>query len=244
MSELEPPPVLANAVGGAFRDTGREFLPYFTGIGGLQPHHRVLDVGCGVGRMAVPLMSYLDDRGRYDGFDVMEETVAWCQAEIATRDARFRFTRIDLHNETYNPGGRVHSADYTFPYPDASFDFVFLTSVFTHMLPADVRRYLREIARVLAPSGRCFSTFFLLTPESLALIRAGLSPLFRFAYIHDGFRSNHPTEPEQAIAFDESQVRAWYEDCGLSWLRAPVYGTWCTRLGGLSLQDIVVAGRA
>jgi SAM-dependent methyltransferase len=242
IGDLAPPEALANAVGGTFRETGREFLRYFVEIGGLQPHHRVLDVGCGVGRMAVPLMEYLDANGRYEGFDVMPNLIRWCQEEITPRDSRFRFRHVDLHNPTYNPGGGTAAADHRFPYADASFDFVILTSVFTHMRPEGVRRYLAEIARVLAPAGRCFATFFLLNAESLALIRAGLSPYFRFAHLHDGFRANDRDLPENAVAYDEEQVRGWYGECGLAWVGSPAYGHWCTRLNGLSLQDIVVAG--
>lgn len=242
--DLVPPEALANAVGGTFRETGREFLRYFVDLGGLEPHHRVLDVGCGVGRMAVPLMGFLNAEGRYEGFDVMPHLIRWCQTEITSRDPRFQFRHVDLHNPTYNPASDTSAAAHTFPYADASFDFVILTSVFTHMRPDGVRRYLTEIARVLAPAGRCFSTFFLLNAESLALIRAGLSPLFRFGYRHDGFRANDPDLPENAVAYDEERMRGWYRECGLEWLAPPTYGHWCTRLDGLSLQDIVVAGRA
>src|SRR5262249_6440676 len=52
--------------------------------------------------------------------------------------------------------------EFVFPYADASFDFVFLTSVFTHMLPAEVAQYLREVRRVLRPAGRCPAAFFFL----------------------------------------------------------------------------------
>jgi SAM-dependent methyltransferase len=240
IADLIPPDALANAVGGEFRKTGEEFLPYFVEIGGLQPHHHVLDVGCGVGRMAVPLMTYLDERGRYEGFDVKAELVAWCQAQITPIDARFTFRRLDLHNRTYNPMSTTRAAHVTFPFGDDVFDFVFLTSVFTHMLPADLRRYLAEIARVLKPGGRCFSTFFLLNGESLALIRSGLSKRFRFAHLHDEFRANDET-PENAVAYREDDMRRWFANHGLEWIGPPVYGHWCTRLNGLSLQDIVVA---
>jgi SAM-dependent methyltransferase len=239
-AELVPPDLLINAVGGQFRETGEEFLRYFVELGGLEPHHRVLDVGCGVGRMAVPLMGYLNDRGRYEGFDVMADLVAWCQAEIASRDQRFSFRRLDLHNPEYNPRGTTSAAELGFPYEDASFDFAFLTSVFTHMLPADVQHYLSEISRVLAPGGRCFATFFLLNDESLALIRSGLSPVFHFSHLHDGYRANDVIA-ERAVAYPEADIRRWFSERGLDWVGPPVYGHWCTRLNGRSLQDIIVA---
>lgn len=47
------PPDCLHAVGGPeFVKVGEEFLRHFVEVGGLQPHHRVLDVGFGTGRMA------------------------------------------------------------------------------------------------------------------------------------------------------------------------------------------------
>lgn len=49
----------------------------------------------------------------------------------------------------------------------SSFDFVFLTSVFTHLLPEDMNNYFSEVVRVLTHARRCLITYFLLTFESL-----------------------------------------------------------------------------
>ena len=43
-----------------------------------RPGERVLDVGCGIGRMARPLAGYLTGDGSYDGFDVNREGIRWC----------------------------------------------------------------------------------------------------------------------------------------------------------------------
>ena len=64
---------------------------------------------------------------------------------------------------------------YRFPFADSIFSFVFLTSVFTHMLCEGVEQYLNEIQRVLLPRGRSFITFFLLNEESEDLMRSNRS---------------------------------------------------------------------
>ncbi len=60
---LVPPRGLANVGGGDFREIGEGQLRCFVEIGGLKPDDADLDVGCGVGRMAVPLTRYLSGRG-------------------------------------------------------------------------------------------------------------------------------------------------------------------------------------
>jgi hypothetical protein len=58
--ELIPPRHL-NFVGhGNFEATGDEFLRYFIDFGDLKPEHQVLEIGCGVGRMARPRRSARD----------------------------------------------------------------------------------------------------------------------------------------------------------------------------------------
>lgn len=242
-AEPLPPEHLSLSVGGRFRETGEEFLQYFLHLGRLQPTDHVLEVGCGVGRMAVPLMRVLRDGGSYDGFDVMREGIAWCQEQITPRAPHFRFQRADVYNKFYNRSATQPAASYVFPYDSASMDFVFLTSVFTHLLPADRDQYLREIVRVLKPGGTCLATFFLINEESEGLIRAGFAPVFPFAHRGPGYRALDAVTPETAVAYDEDAIRACYAAGGLRITEPIRYGLWCGRLDGLSLQDIVVATR-
>jgi SAM-dependent methyltransferase len=219
---------------------GFEYLAYFIDRAGLEPHEEVLEVGCNLGRMAHALAYHLDPAvGRYEGFDVMEKPVRWAESALTPLFPRFRFRHVDLHNGAYNPGGADDAARFTFPYPDASADFVFLTSVFTHMRAPAVRRYLREIRRVLRPGGRCLSTWYLLNEESERLAATGCS---RESFTHDveDGRAERGDVPESLVAFSEPNVLRWLADSGLAVAgRHP--GSWCGRSEFLSYQDIVVA---
>jgi SAM-dependent methyltransferase len=162
------------AVGGGFA-VGFEFLGLLVQRAGLLPSHRVLDVGCGIGRMAYPLAYYLEDSGGYEGFDIVADSIEWASAAFQPRFPNVRFVHVDVWNKWFNPTGSIQADVFEFPYPSASFDFVLLASVFTHMYPRDVRHYLAEIARVLPNGGRVFATCFLLDRESRGLIEAGRS---------------------------------------------------------------------
>jgi len=235
-----PPPHLVFVGDGDFRAIGEEFLRYFVEWGGLERHHRVLDVGCGIGRMAVPLTRYLAPSTTYDGFDIVPHGIDWCRQEISPRFPNFRFQLVDVRNASYYPQGRQEAARYTFPYADRSFDFVFLTSVFTHMGPAEVESYVREIARVLKPDGRTFMTFFLLNPESVNMIGAGRSSL-DFRHEIGACRTIDRDVPERAIAHPESRVREILAASRLEVVEPLRYGVWCGRRGPMSYQDVVVA---
>ena len=237
---LTPPKGKVFFGGGDFNQVGEEYFRYFVELGGLQPDERVLDVGCGIGRMAVPLTRYLSDRGFYEGINVFPKGITWCQESITPRYPNFRFRVADIKNKEYNPGGRFAASDYEFPYADASFDFVLLTSVFTHLLPDEVENYLSEIGRVLAPGGRCFASFFLLTEESLDSLRSGRSTI---AFEHDfgGYRAKSKETPEAAIAYPEDYIRSLYAERGLEICEPIHYGSWPGRASFLSYQDVVIA---
>jgi SAM-dependent methyltransferase len=228
---------------GDFRAIGEEFVDLFRDLGKLQTRARVLDVGSGIGRLAAPLTRYLDSEAEYLGLEIVEDGVRWCERRITPRAPNFRFVHADIHNEMYNPGGRFQASDYKFPFKDAQFDFVFLISVFTHMLPRDVAHYLEEIARVLRPGGRCFATFFLLTPESEQHIQAGRSSL-PFRVRGTGYKSISEETPERAVAFDEAWVKQAHESVGLH-IEAPIhYGSWCGRERYTTFQDIVLSRKS
>jgi SAM-dependent methyltransferase len=238
---LAPPRRLAFVGAGDYEQTGLQFLGYFRELGGLQPGDRVLDVGSGIGRMAMPLTGYLDG-GSYAGFDVGRGMVRWCSRTITPRWPSFEFAWAPVHNGKYNPFGNVPGAEFRFPYADAEFDFAFATSLYTHLLPDEVGHYLAETARVLKPGATCLLTFFLLTPEAEAEIAAGRSML-DFSDRIEGGRTTDPAQPEEAIAFPTADIRAQLAAVGLKVLDPIHHGLWSNTPGGLTLQDIVVAER-
>jgi SAM-dependent methyltransferase len=113
-------------------ETGDQLLSYFITVCWLQPNARVLDIGCGIGRMAVALTHYLTSEGGYDGTDINPGAIKWCTSKITRQYPRFCFHFADIDNKKYNPKGRVKASGYAFPFDKDLFDLVILISVFTH----------------------------------------------------------------------------------------------------------------
>jgi SAM-dependent methyltransferase len=233
---LTPPRRLSLYVGhGDFRTTGEEFLGLFERLADLTPEDRVLDIGCGIGRMARVLVPVLQPPGSYDGFDIAEPGIRWCQDRYGDTAAPFHFQHANVHNSVYNPGGRERPDTYRFPYDDGAFDLAVATSVFTHLMADAAEHYLAEAARVLAPEGRLFATWFLVertdAPPPPFQHDRGLAP----AVVSD------PAAPETAVAYPESWLRERLDAHGFE-LQSIHPGSWRGE-PGVTLQDVVIARR-
>jgi ubiquinone/menaquinone biosynthesis C-methylase UbiE len=237
--EFAPPRRLVFVGDGDFKKTGEEFFKYFVELGGLKPHHKVLDVGCGIGRMAIPLIKYLES-GSYEGFDIVPKGIEWSNKTITAKYSNFHFQLIDVYNKLYNAKGKYISSEYKFPFSDESFDFVFLTSVFTHMLPKDMNNYFSNITRVLKRKGRAFITYFLINEDSLKSIGKNLSTL-EFKYQEGDYWTTSPNKPEKAIAYEEKYIKDLYDKNDIKIIEPIHYGSWCGRKQYLSYQDILIA---
>jgi len=236
--ELVPPRYLNYADSGGFTKVGQEFLTYYKERCGLQPHHRVLDMGCGIGRMAVPLTRYLTT-GSYEGFDIVRSGIRWCQKHITTRYPLFKFQIADIYNKQYNPRGRYKPGEYRFPFSDAEFDLVILISVFTHMLPSDLDHYLSEISRVLKPGGKCLITYFLQDAEARRRVEARTAAV-PFDHKLNGCWTSDPVTPETAVGYDPAALVPVYQKHSLT-PDGIHFGAWSGRSDYLSYQDIIIA---
>jgi SAM-dependent methyltransferase len=240
------PPRAHNASGSVidFEGSGAALRGALVDLAGLTPSSRVLDVGCGMGRLAASLASYLDASGSYVGLDIIPDGIKWCNENIVGPHGNVHFVLSDVRNGEYNPKGKIEAAEYRFPFDDESIDVVVLDSVFTHMLPGDLEHYLGEITRVLKRGGRCFATYFLLTKESRELMLTKESTI-KFKRDFGSYSVASAKVPELAVAYDEKYIEELHARYGLTNERYP--GFWSGQpsrwspTSGTGLQDVLVA---
>ena len=106
---------------------------------GLKPHHRLLDIGCGTGRLARKVVPYLEP-GHYEGVDIAPAAI---EAAIAVSKDEGWADQFPTWVVGEIPPGRP-------------FDFLWSFSVFIH-LPRDIMEsVMRRAASVMHPGSLFF----------------------------------------------------------------------------------------
>jgi SAM-dependent methyltransferase len=164
-------------------------------------HSRVLDVGCGQGRLPIGILRVIGEI-HYVGLDVDRPSVDWCRRHIQKDHPSFVFEDIDIGNERYNPQGRRLNEDFRFNLGPERFDIVYLFSVFSHMTEGDMRVYLKEFARLLTDGGKVFFTTFV--EENVPAV--AINP--------EGYVFKKYVGPLHVVRYDKHHLFALLEELG------------------------------
>ena len=127
---------------GGFDLIGRKELA-LAQLAGLKPTGTLVDLGCGVGRMASHAVPYLS-AGRYIGIDVAPSMLRRAEARIEPLTA-----------ESSCEVSWVKQVGTVFELPDQSVDVFCAYSVFTHIEHEDTYNFLKDARRAVRPGG-CF----------------------------------------------------------------------------------------
>jgi ubiquinone/menaquinone biosynthesis C-methylase UbiE len=120
-----------------------------------------------------------------------------------------------------------------------SFDAAIVSSVFTHLMPDEIERYVSELARVIKPGGRCYVTAFLFDEAGEAAV-ASEATIFDFRHPIGPCLTFDREHPEQGIACRKDWLLRLLERYGL---RVDVVreGTWRSIRSYEVFQDSIVA---
>jgi SAM-dependent methyltransferase len=196
---------------------------------GLKPDYSILEIGCGIGRDAIPLTKRLSPDGKYLGVDIISLSIDWCQKNISARFPNFRFVHFDVKDQLHNPAGAMSTQEVRIPMEPGTVDLVILQSVFTHLLRADILHYLQEFRRLLRPLGRVYATMFIVNDEILATARATNLTAWNLTFEHevgDGCYINDPLYPTGAVAYTLEALNLMVKQASLELHRPLLRGSW------------------
>ncbi len=122
----------------------------------------IVDIGCGCGKFAHHFRDYEFNgsrfRGKYIGIDIDPEPLEWCRKHFDSE--RFEFHLSSHASKVYSGTGA--GEPYTLPIASDTVNFVFSSSLFTHLLEPELVNYMSESYRVLAPGGIMAMNCFLM----------------------------------------------------------------------------------
>jgi SAM-dependent methyltransferase len=194
---------------------------------GYEPDHNIVEIGCGVGRFAIPLADHV---GNYLGVDIIQPSIDWATNNITRQRPNFRFVHYDVKDDLHNPSGTMTTKDIRLPVADGTVDRVILWSVFTHLFRPEIEHYLREFRRILKPDGKVWASCFVITPEVLeAAQRTNLTQWdlrFENPPDKDGCYINNLAVPRGAVGYSPAALIAMAESNGLMLAREFYKGQW------------------
>jgi SAM-dependent methyltransferase len=163
----------------------------------------VFDFGCGCGRIARQLLQQRILPPRYVGIDLHKGMIEWCKQNLQPLNSGFEFYHHDVYNAGLNPKGLEKIQ--VFPVKDETITLFIAWSVFTHVIQSAAEFYLKELARVLHPSGIACTTWFLFEKKYFPMMQEFQNALF----IND-------IDPTNAVIFDKNWLRSITKNAGLT----------------------------
>jgi cyclopropane fatty-acyl-phospholipid synthase-like methyltransferase len=171
--------IFAGSTEASFEEAGRRDAERIRAIAG--PGARVLNIGCGIGRVE-----------KYLAPQVVEMHAVDISGEMIAR-ARVRLS--ELRNVSLR---EVTPIEFLAAYPAGKFDLVFSLLVLQHLEKEDAFLYLEDARRVLRSGGSLFVQFpNLLSPEYTQSFRDVLR--------------NRPRSPGRVRPYTEGELRYWME---------------------------------
>lgn len=185
-----------------YTDGPAHFWLYALSRGWVSFGSTIVDIGTGCGRYASFWRDYRFGpsrfTGTYIGIDVDREMLDWCQANFPVQHFRYHhsphqarsYGRPDANPDFY----RIAEADGTA-------DFVFSTSLFTHLLETELTNYVTEGWRLLKPGGW-------LACQSFVIERPPPTFGFRHRFSHRLGQAwvESLSMPEAAVAYNEAYL--------------------------------------
>lgn len=211
----------------------------------LPGHARILDFGCGIGRVLAALRKRNITSQPIVGMDIMPPVIDFCNTYLQPNLSSLNFELIDDKNDHYDrfiSGNNGKSRSQLAIQYQSYFDVGYAFSVFTHVSQEDFGGLLKFISAMMVPGGQFLMTCFELNEFSRYMIKNGQSlfPLVDKEEREGGkILIGDRSDPLAFIAFDRSLVEKMAWDAGMAITKVE-YGCWMGGSIGTSLQDVMI----
>ncbi len=206
----------------------------------VNPASKILEIGSGMGRIALPLTQWLEGEGEYVGVEIVKDGVAGMVPEKHRRAIRSFPFPAPRHLQRILQSARKKE-DRRPVAAEKHFDTAIFCSVFTHLIDSDVDAYLKLLSKHMASGGLLWGTWFIMDEEARRLVREGKSTLKFILDDSKTFFLDAERKSTVAVAYDPDYVRQLLQSHGFA-IEHLDKGLWCQRdLPWGGYQDLIVA---
>ena len=206
---------------------------------------KVLDYGCGIGRLAIGL---LEDRSdlNYLGIDIVPEFIEFALKYITEYKENFKFALIDDKSSLYqkyiiNYKRQINSVQFQ----DLQYspDFIFALSLFSHLNMEEAKKVLKNISSCMHDDSVVFLTTFIVDLEAKKAMKSRETFPFnpKSTHVHESYIEDDYNGPQSAIGFERPILEDLFFNYGLV-ITQQINGFWrgLRYANNKSLQDILI----
>lgn len=147
---------------------------------------KILDWGCGCGRLTRHLMALPGGRNNVVGIDIDGDNIDWCKQNLCET----MFARVDLYPPT--------------SLKDQSFDLIIANSVLSHLQLNAMKAWLAEVQRLLKPGGLALLSY---NGQFMLCGTASRTQSFVDSVIQSGFDASRRAPELDSIIGDKEYYR-------------------------------------
>lgn len=222
-------------------------LPYIIRKAHLSPNSKILDYGCGWGRLAFAASNYLNQNGLYVGIDINRYAIDTLKSSYSKYE-NFDFllyevkdaeNYIYLQEEKTSPSDS-EALDVIVPAKyEKAFDAIYTCSVFTHMWKDAIIHILKEQAKALNYNGTCINTWLIIDQYAQYILRCGLADR-QLPFQVKGAFTYSLENPLLCTAYSLEDVYDMYAQAGHQ-IFGIEFGSWSGRENQVIYTDIVLS---
>ncbi len=193
----------------------------------VKPGDRVLDFGCGNGRLAGFLFGKLGklgksgESGEYIGVDISQKLIDLAKQRYSSE--KTEFIKVSANTKRSDRAAEKESGRTSFalPFDDDSFDIVFSIAVFHHFPSREYAlKITKELHRVLKPGGKIIVTVWNLWQEQYQKFHLGeFGKLGKWGNVYIPFKSGEKVFNRYHHPFKMKELKELFQEAGFKTLK-------------------------